>query len=104
MIETALVIGLILLIIVAVVSLMAYILTSIRFQQRPSVFLSFIVLVALTTAAMVCFIGPSDIEKLIIYAALCIYFIIYLLVWYVRKIFGQYQRQKEYEQYGGTPQ
>ncbi len=91
--------GILLLLVGAFVMIVFRMIMSLRFQFKLRYFIQFVPLIALLSAALVAYYQPSEIERWILYGLLLAYFIILIIVWYVKGVFQKRKTKKQIRRY-----
>ena len=97
--ESIIGVGILIMLAVAFISFIVFMVMSLRFQFRMRQFLQFLPLVILTSASAVAFYQPNETERMILYLLLFGYFILILIVWFVKRSWKQRKDRKTVERY-----
>ena len=97
--ESIIGVGILIMLAVAFISFIVFMVMSLRFHFRMRQFLQFLPLVILTSASAVAFYQPNETERMILYLLLFGYFILILIVWFVKRSWKQRKDRKTVERY-----
>jgi hypothetical protein len=92
-------VGILILIAVAFISFIVFMVMSLRFQFRTRSLLQFLPLVILTSACAVAYYQPDETERTILYLLLFGYFLLIVIIWFVKRKWQQRKDRKTVERY-----
>lgn len=92
-------VGILILLAVAFISFIVFMVISFRFQFRMKHFMQFLPLVILTSASAVAYYQPNETERIVLYLVLFGYFVLLIIVWFVKRKWKQRKDRKTVERY-----
>ena len=97
--ESIIAVGILILLAISFISFIVFMAMSFRFQFRMKHFLQFLPLVILTSASAVAYYQPNETERMILYLALFGYFVLIIVLWFVKRKWKQRKDRKTVERY-----
>lgn len=91
--------GILLLIVAAFIVIVIRGILATRFQFRIKHFIQFIPLLMLTAAAVTAYYQPTETERYILYGILLAYFLVLIIIWYVKGALEERKHKKRIRRY-----